>query len=172
MASATWAIASRICSSSQPASRASSWRWRFGAPVRLEQGLHEAEQHRLLLVARVELTREGDLVHSEAGVAARALERGERVLAPLVLCDGERDALLGRVGERAVAQLGAHARVRAQHRRRPGEHADEVRELASARECALENGTLPSGAVSSSWTWNLLSFVFMALHFPLATYLG
>ena len=36
----------------------------------------------------------------------------------------------------------------------------------------LRMGTLPSGAVSSSWTWNLLSFVFMALLFPLATYLG
>ena len=36
----------------------------------------------------------------------------------------------------------------------------------------LRIGTLRSGAVSSSWTWNLLSFVFMALLFPLATYLG
>ena len=25
----------------------------------------------------------------------------------------------------------------------------------------LRIGTLPSGAVSSSWTWNLLSFVFI-----------
>jgi hypothetical protein len=25
-------------------------------------------------------------------------------------------------------------------------------------------GTLRSGAVSSSWTWNLLSFVFISLH--------
>jgi hypothetical protein len=33
-------------------------------------------------------------------------------------------------------------------------------------------GTLPSGAVSSSWTWNLLSFVFMALLFPRTTYLA
>src|SRR5215213_2935244 len=32
-------------------------------PVRLEQGLHEAEQDGLLLVVRVELAREGDLVH-------------------------------------------------------------------------------------------------------------
>jgi hypothetical protein len=33
-------------------------------------------------------------------------------------------------------------------------------------------GTLPSGAVNSSWTWNLLSFVFMTLLFPRTTYLG
>ena len=29
----------------------------------------------------------------------------------------------------------------------------------------LRTGTLRSGAVSSSWTWNLLSLVFMLLHF-------
>jgi hypothetical protein len=34
----------------------------------------------------------------------------------------------------------------------------------------LRIGTLPSGAVSSSWTWNLLSFVFIPLCFPRTTY--
>src|SRR5215207_5555183 len=111
----------------------------LGRAVRLEDRLHEAQQNGLTLVVRVELARERDLVHAETGVAAGALKRRERVLASLVLRDGERDALLGRVCQRAVAQLGAETRVRTQHRRRPGEHADEVRELASARERALEN---------------------------------
>src|SRR5829696_3442757 len=58
--------------------------------VRFQQGLHEPQQDGLLLVMRVELARERDLIHSEAGVAAGALKRGEGVLAPLVLRDGER----------------------------------------------------------------------------------
>ena len=90
-------------------------------------------------VIGVELARERDLVHAEPGVAAGALEGLERVLAALVLGDGERDALLGRVGERAVAELRAEARVGAQHGRRPGHDADEVRELAAARERALQD---------------------------------
>ena len=84
--------------------------------VRLEQRLDEAEQRGLLLVIGVELARERDLVHAEPGVAAGALERRERVLAALVLGDGERDALLGRVRQRAVAELGAEAGVGAEHR--------------------------------------------------------
>ena len=34
----------------------------------------------------------------------------------------------------------------------------------------LRIGTLRSGAVSSSWTWNLLSLVFIPLHFLRVTY--
>src|SRR5215207_2556344 len=117
----------------------------LGRAVRLEDRLHEAQQNGLTLVVRVELARERDLVHPETGVAAGALKRRERVVASLVLGDRERDALLGRVCQRAVAQLGAEARVRAQHRRRPGKHADEVGELAAARERALENGDAALG---------------------------
>src|SRR5205085_5670380 len=44
-------------------------------------------------------------------------------------CDG--DPLEGLVGEGAVAQLRAEARVAAQRRRRTGEHPEEVGQLAS-----------------------------------------
>src|SRR4051812_26427714 len=111
----------------------------LGRPVRLEHRLDEAEQRGLLGVVGVELARQRDLVHAEAGVAAGALERRERVLAALVLRDRERDPLLGRVGERAVPELRAEARVGAQHGRRSGHHPDEVRELPAARQRALED---------------------------------
>ena len=87
VASATWATASRICSSSQPASRASSWKCRWRRAVASRAAPYEAEQRGLLLVAGVELARERDLVQAEPGVAAGALERRERVLAALVLGD-------------------------------------------------------------------------------------
>src|SRR5919106_1498110 len=89
--------------------------------------------------------RAGDLVEAEAAVAGRALERREPVLAVLVLGDGEGDALLSRVRERAIAELGAEAGVGAEHRRRAGEHADEVGELASARQGALQDRDAPLG---------------------------
>src|SRR5215213_14425 len=107
--------------------------------VGLEQRLDEPEQRRLALVIRVELARERNLIHAEPGVAAGALKRRERVLAALMLGDRQRDPLLGRVGQRTVAELGAEAGVGAEHRRRAGHDADEVRQLAAARERALEN---------------------------------
>jgi len=46
---------------------------------------------------------------------------------------------------------------------REGDLVDPEPPLASA---PVSTGRLRSGAVNSSWTWNLLSFVFMALlHF-------
>ena len=36
----------------------------------------------------------------------------------------------------------------------------------------LRIGTLPSGAVTSSWIWNLLSFVFIRSAFRVLTYVG
>ena len=76
----------------------------------------------LLLVAGVELARERDLVQAEAGVAAGALERRERVLAALVLGDRERDALLGRVraASRCAARSGSARRRAARPATRRG----------------------------------------------------
>ena len=109
---------------------------RFRSELR-NGSLPYATQQRIALVVRVELAREGDLVEAEAGVAGRALERAQAVLAVLVLGHGKRDALLGGVGQRAVAQLGAEAGVGAQDGRGAGEYADEVRKLAAAGQRAL-----------------------------------
>ena len=105
----------------------------------LDERLHEAQQDRLALVAGVELPRQRDLVEAEAGVAGGALKGGERVLAALMLGHGQRDALLRGVRQAAVAQLRAEPRIRAQHRRRAGEHADEVGQLTASSERALQD---------------------------------
>ncbi len=139
MASATCATVSRICSSVPPGLARLLVLVARRRAVGLEQRLDVAEQHGLALVVGVELAREGDLVEAQAGVARGALERAQRVLAALVLGDRERDALLGRIRQRAVAELRAEARVGAQHGGRSGEHADEVRELAPARQRALQD---------------------------------
>ena len=56
-----------------------------------------------------------------------------------MLGDGERDPLERARLQRAVAQLGAQARVAAQRGRRAGEHAEEVRELAGGGERAAQH---------------------------------
>ena len=71
-----------------------------------------------------------------------------------------------------MPELGAEARVGAQRRGRPAEHSEEVGELTAPGSAPFRTGTLRSGAVSSSWTWNLLSLVFMPLHFLRAAYWG
>ena len=80
-----------------------------------------------------------------------------------VLGDGERDPLERRRRRGALAQLGAEARVAAQ-RRRASRRARRGSWAAGppwrARRC--RTGTEPSGAVSSSWIWNRLIWVFMA----------
>ena len=95
--------------------------------VALEQRLDVPEQRGLALVAGVELARQRDLVDAQAGVAAGAQERGQRVLAALVLGHGQRDPLLGGQLERAVAQLGTQAGVGAQRGGRARQHPDDVR---------------------------------------------
>ena len=75
----------------------------------------------------------------------------------------------------ASEPLRSSERMRAYERSTAGDPASTPMKFGSCPPPAsapLRMGTLPSGAVSSSWTWNLLSFVFMALLFPLATYLG
>jgi hypothetical protein len=76
---------------------------------------------------------------AEPRLARGPLEHRERVLAALELGDPEGDPLLGLQRQRAVAELRAEARVRAQRRGRAGEHADEVRKLAAPGERALEH---------------------------------
>jgi hypothetical protein len=76
-----------------------------GWPLGLEQRLDEAEQPRLALVARVELAGQGDLVHAKTGLAARLLERGQRVLAALMLRHREGDPLLRRPRQRTMPKL-------------------------------------------------------------------
>ena len=134
--------------------------------------MHVAQQRRLALVVRVELAGEGDLVDAQAGLARGALERGERVLAALVLGHRERDPLLGLQRQRAVAQLRAEARVGAQRGR--GEPASTPTMFESwppPASAPFSTGTLRSGAVSSSWTWNRLSLVFIAASLSRAGYL-
>src|SRR5512132_79829 len=105
----------------------------------LDQRLDEAQENGLTLVVGVELARERDLVEPEPGLARRALQGGERVLALLMLRDGKRDPLLRGPRQGAVAQLRAEAGVRAQRRGRSRQHADEVRKLASAGERPLQD---------------------------------
>ena len=50
------------------------------------------------------------------------------------------DALEGLVGEGAVAQLRAEARVAAQRRRRAGKHPEEVGQLAPRGQRPAQNG--------------------------------
>ena len=140
MPSATCATASRICSSVQPASRASSWRCSCGGRLRLEQRPHVAEQRGLALVAGVELAREGDLVEAEAGLARGALQRRERVLAALVLGDGERDPLLGLAAAacRGGARSGS-ARRRAAPRGDPASTPMKFEQLPAGCERALQH---------------------------------
>src|SRR5205823_14615194 len=94
---------------------------------------------RLALVARVEPAGQCDLVKPQAGLTGRPLQRGEPVLATALLGLRERNPLLGLQRQRPVAKLRAEARVGAQHRRRAGEHAEEVGELAATGEGSLQN---------------------------------
>ena len=113
--------------------------------VGLDERLYEAEQRGLAHVARLELTRERDLVQPKARVARGAVQQRLRVLVGLVLGDGQADALLGLERQGPIAQLRAVARVGAQRGRRAGQHADEVRELSARRESTLQHGKAALG---------------------------
>src|SRR5436190_16513667 len=68
------------------------------------------------------------------------------------------------------AERRSSERKRAYARSVAGEPASTPMKFEScppAESAPLSTGRLPSGAVSSSWTWNLLSLVFMVLHFLL-----
>src|SRR4051794_23029604 len=110
---------------------------------RLSLGLNEraevAQERGLALVARVPLLREGDLVQRETRLPGRAAVHLVAGLGVVVLRDGERDALEGRQGQRAVAKLGAKAGVGAQGGGRAGEDAEEVRQLAAGGERAAQD---------------------------------
>src|SRR5690349_22972040 len=75
--------------------------------VGLDEHLDEPEERGLLLVARVELPRERDLVEAKAGVARGALEQLLCVVVALELRDTEADPLLGLEWQRPMAQLRA-----------------------------------------------------------------
>ncbi len=107
--------------------------------VVLQQRLDVAQQSGLPLVMRVELARECDLVESEPGLARGAGERGEGVLAALMLGNRECHALLGLERHGPVPQLGPEARIGAQRRRRPREHAKDVGKLPAACQGALQH---------------------------------
>ena len=60
-----------------------------------------------------------------------------------------------------MAQLRAHPRIGAEDRRRPGQHADDVRELPAAGERALEN---PEAALGSRELVVYLESALLGLH--------
>ena len=101
--------------------------------------LEVAKQRSLLLVAREEAAGELDLVEAETDVAAVARVHRDVVLGAAVLGHRQRDPLLGLGRQRAAPELGAHARVGTKRGRRAGQRADEVVELAAARQGALED---------------------------------
>ena len=71
--------------------------------------------------------------------ARGARVQGQARLGLEVVGDGERDPLERRDLQTAVAQLRAEPRVGAQHRRRAGDHAEEVGELAARGQRATKD---------------------------------
>ena len=107
--------------------------------LRLEDAADVGEDLRLTLVAGLELPRERDLVEAQPRVARGPLERGEGVCRSLVLGYAERDPLLRLERELTVAQLRAEPRVGPQSGGRALKHGDEVRQLATSGQSALQH---------------------------------
>ena len=135
------ATASRISSSLQPASRASSTRWWGGRSVGSSVSRISVEQRRLLLVRGGEVAGPGDLVEAEPGDARRPGVLGQCVGVVAPLGDGEADPLAGRPRQLARAKLGAQARVAAQGGGGLGEDAEELGDGAAGRLDALDQGS-------------------------------
>src|SRR3954470_10535865 len=101
--------------------------------------LEVAQQHRLVLVARVPLARQRDVVELEARRTRRARVQGQTRLGVEVVGDGERDPLERPDLQTPVAQLGTEPGVCAQHRGRARDHAEEVGELAARGQRATKD---------------------------------
>ena len=140
----------------------------LGRAVRLEQRLDEAEQRRLLLVVGVELR--ASAISSMPSPASRPVRWSvESAYCSLVLRDRERDPLLGRVGERAVAELRAEA---AYERSTGGELARTPMKFGSwppPASAPFRSGRVPGGRLLVM-DLNLLSFVFISALLSRTTY--
>ena len=131
--------ASRICSSSQPASRASSWRCIVGGPSLSSSAADVAEQAPPRARRRVELAGERDLVEAEPGLARGALEHREPVLASWCWATASAIRCWVLSGSEPWRSSSGSARSARRRRRRAGQDAEEVRELPAPAEGALQD---------------------------------
>jgi len=107
--------------------------------VGLDEHLDEPQKRCLLLVTRVELLRERDLVQAEPRVAGGALQQLLRVLVALELRHTEDDALLCLERQRSLPELRPEAGVSTKRGRRSTENSDEIRELPASGERTLQH---------------------------------
>ncbi len=123
-----------------------------------------------MLVAGVELTRQRDLVDAEAGLAAVRCSVASAYSLPW--CSATPSAIRCWVAHwsEPLRSSDRKPRVGAQRGGSPTEHSEEVRQLSAARQGALEHRDAALGRGDSSWTWNLLSLIFILLHFLRAAY--
>ena len=118
----------------------------------LEDRLQVAQQRRLTLILGAEVARQRNLVQGQPDTAGRTRVQLDPGLRVVVLGDLQGDPLERRERNRAYARSAA------------GDPASTPRKLGSwppEASAPRSTATEPSGAVRSSWIWNLLIEIFI-----------